>query len=155
MIFTVPGFASRTPVVSLGGRRVRYKAIIPIRVAGPVTEEICQILVDTGADDVVFPVDLASRLGVNLSSAPQRQAGGVGHRQAVSIAFAPVILQLEEGSEVFRWRAMVGFTAAPLRLPLLGIAGALEHFRTTLDVQARELLLIAHPSLPVTSDPVP
>jgi hypothetical protein len=80
--FVVPGFPSRTPIVSLGGGLVRYKPIFPIRVIGPSAEETCQTLVDTGADDVVFPADLAARLGVNLAAAPRRQAQGVGQRYA-------------------------------------------------------------------------
>jgi hypothetical protein len=31
----------------------------------------------------------------------------------------------------------------------------LEYFRTTLDVRAREIELVAQPSLPATQDPVP
>jgi hypothetical protein len=42
-----------------------------------------------------------------------------------------------------------------MRFALLGIAGGLEFFRTTLDVSAREIILLPQPSLPVTQDPAP
>jgi hypothetical protein len=129
--------------------------VIPIEVTGPARKVPCQILVDTAADDVVFPFDLAVRLGVSLSAAPRGQAQGVGGQQPVTLHYAPVILQLQDQVEVRRWRAVVGFLRGPLRFPLLGIAGGLEHFRTTLDVGAREVELISQPSLPATHDLTP
>ena len=36
-----------------------------------------------------------------------------------------------------------------------GIAGGIEHFRTTFDVPAHEIHLDPHPSLPATQDAVP
>jgi hypothetical protein len=124
-------------------------------VIGPAGQETRWVLVDSASDDVVFPVDLAIRIGVDLSAAPQRSAQGLGGAQPVSLLFAPVILLLSDQTETSRWRAVVGFTRTPLRFALLGIAGGLEHFRTTLDVGDREILLNAKPSLPVTQDPAP
>jgi hypothetical protein len=142
------------PVPSLGGGQVRYKPVIAIEVTGPGGKAPCQILVDTAADDVVFPFDLAVRLGVNLTGASQGHASGVGS-PPVPLLYAPVILQLQAQTEVRRWRAVVAFTRAPLRFPLLGIAGGLEHFRTTVDVGRKEVELISGPSLPSTLDATP
>jgi hypothetical protein len=143
------------PTPSLGGGRTRFKPFIPITVIGPRGQDRCDILADSGADDVVFPIDLANRIGINLTSAPQGSAHGVGGRHPYALLFAPVILLLQDQIQVYRWRAVVGFTSAPMRFPLFGIAGGLEHFRTTLDVRAREIELLAQPSLPTTQDPVP
>jgi hypothetical protein len=129
--------------------------LVPIRIFGPSGQETRLILVDSGADDVVFPIDIASRIGVDLTGSAQGQAQGVGHNQPVALAFASVLLQLEDPSEVIRWRAVVAFTATPLRFPLLRIAGGLEHFVTTMNCRALQVQLIAHPSLPVTTALIP
>lgn len=155
MIFPLAGFRSPVPVPSLGGRQVRFKPLIPIEVTGPAGKETRRVLVDTGADDVVFAFDLAVRLGVNLTGATQGHASGVGSQRSATLHYAPVILQLQAQAEVHRWRAVVAFTRAPLRFPLLGIAGGLEHFRTTVDVGRKEVELIAGPSLPSTLDLTP
>ena len=122
---------------------------------GPRGQIQCSILVDTGANDVVFPSALAASLGVSLSAAAVRTAQGVGSSQGIPLFYAPVILQLQDQIEICRWRAVVAFTQAPLRLPLLGIAGGLQYFRTTLDVEARQIEMIAKPSLPRTQGAAP
>jgi hypothetical protein len=143
----------------LGGlvtrRNPRYKPVIPITVIGPKSQETSLILVDSGSDEIVFPIDLAIRLGIDLTLASKGSSVGVGTGQPVALLFAPVILLLDDNVETCRWRAAVGFTQAPLRFPLFGIAGGLEHFRTTLDVVDREIILTAKLSVPTTMDLVP
>jgi hypothetical protein len=39
-----------------------------------------------------------------------------------------VILRLADGQERREWRALVGFTAAKFRYPMLGFAGCLQFF---------------------------
>jgi hypothetical protein len=129
--------------------------VIPITILGPQGQDTRDILVDTGSDDIVFPATVAVQIGIDLSKLSQRHAHGVGSQQPVGLLYAPVILELMDQTEVCRWRAVVGFTHATLRFPLFGIAGGLEHYRTTLDVPDRELIMIAKPSLPVTQDPIP
>ena len=150
MIFPFPSFLSRTRVPSLGGGTIRYKPIIPITITGPAGQVTRRILVDSGSDDIVFPASIGNLIGVNLIGAPQRFSQGVGGQSPIGLLFAPVILLLQDQNEIYRWRAVVGFTKAPLRFPLFGIAGGLEHFRTTLDVRSGEIELVAQPSLPVT-----
>ncbi len=41
------------------------------------------------------------------------------------------------------------------RIPVFGIAGGLEFFRTTLDGFRREVEILAQPNLPATQDAVP
>jgi hypothetical protein len=124
-------------------------------VIGPGGQALEQALLDTGADDVIFPMSLAGRLGLDLSKAAAGSAQGVGSSRPADILYAPVILLLTDGQETCRWRATVGFTQASLRFSLFGIAGGLEYFRTTLDVEQQEIVLLPKPSLPVTQDPVP
>jgi hypothetical protein len=88
--FVMPGFSSPTPIPSLGGGFIRLKPLVPIEVIGPRGRMRSHILVDTAADDVVFPVSLAAQIGVDLSHAPSRTLKGVGGAPA-ALWFAPVI----------------------------------------------------------------
>ena len=155
MIFPLHAYRVKNPVPSLGGGTIRYKPIIPITIIGPSGQLAREALSDSGSDDVVFPLDYAAHIGVDLSTALQGHAGGVGSTQPVAILFAPVILLLSDQTETCRWRAVVGFTQARLRLPLFGIAGGLEHFLTTLDVFNQQLILLPQPTLPATQDLMP
>src|SRR5262249_51527122 len=142
------------PVPSLGGGFVRHLPLIPLTIFGPSGRWDPYVRVDTSADDVVFPSFIAPRLGIDLSSAPQVQAGGVCGPTA-PLYFVPVILEMTDRIDTYRWRAMVGFTAAFLNFPLFGIAGGLEFVRTTMDGFRKEVTLVAQPYLPATQDALP
>jgi hypothetical protein len=88
---------------------------------------LAEALLDPGADDTVFPNDAAVQLGLDLSNAPLGEAVGVASAP-VPIRYALVTLRLTDGREFCEWTAWVGFTAAPLRQPLLGFAGCLQFF---------------------------
>jgi hypothetical protein len=145
MLYTVPWFRAKPPAPSLGGGTRRYKPVITISVGGPRARQVRQILADTGADDVVFPDILASHLGIDLSLATPGSSFVASGSQPIPVLFAPVVLTLDDGKESCRWRAVVGF--APLRSAygLFGIAGGLEHFRTTLDGGNHSLELVPLP----------
>jgi hypothetical protein len=152
LIFSFRTYQSPTPVVSLGGSRTRVRPVISITAIGPTGQDSRPILVDSGADDIVFPIDMAARLGVDLTAAAQRQAGGIGTHTQVGLLYAPVILEVTDKVETCRWRTIVGFAQTKMRIPLFGIAGGLEHFLTTLNVQGNQLILIPQPTLPTTQD---
>lgn len=154
MIFSIRGYRTKLPIPSLHGGMIRHKPVIPIRITGPAGTYPHEILVDTGSDDVVFPIGFAALLRVNLTQAPAGFAQGVGARPA-RLLYATVILELTDGVETCRWRAVVGFTQAAMQFPLLGVAGGLEHFRTMVDFDDRQVELIPKSSLPSTQDPVP
>ena len=89
--------SSPQPVLSLGGRWVRPRPIIPTTVIGPTDSRVVQALLDTAADDTVFPESLAALLGLDLQNAPGGRAVGVG-QVPVAIRFAEVRLRLYPGS---------------------------------------------------------
>jgi hypothetical protein len=132
---------------------VRYKPVIPLTVIGPSGRYNIEALVDSGSDDVVFPSYVAAHIGVDLSAALAGQAQGLGGNQPVGLLYAPVTLLLSDGTQTCRWRAVTAFTSTPMRFALFGIAGGLEHFRATLDVYDRELILLPKPSLPAATVP--
>jgi hypothetical protein len=152
--FTLRAYRSPTPIPSLGGGTIRYKPVIPMTIIGPQSQETPFVLVDPGSDDIVFPMALAQRIGVDLVQAPQRHSQGVGTSAPVPVVYGPVILVLSDSAQTVRWRATVGFVAVELRFSLFGIAGGLQFFRTTLD-GVREVELIPDASLPMTQDPMP
>jgi hypothetical protein len=83
-------------------------------------------LLDPGADDTLFPLALAGLLGVALRA---DIAHGVRWRgQGFPLRFGDVELELSDGSQVWQWPAVVGFSLAPVRYPLLGICGCLQFF---------------------------
>jgi hypothetical protein len=141
-------------IPSLGGAAVRHKPLIPLTIIGPKGGWSPYVSLDTSADDVVFRLGTAARLGIDLSGAPQLRASGVGGQTAV-VYYAPVILVLTDSRDTYRWRATVGFTSAFMKFPLFGIAGGLEFFRTTLDGPRKQVELLAQPNLPATQDAVP
>jgi hypothetical protein len=127
LIYSYQPLPIPTPIVSLGGRATRPRALIPISVVGPAGTYVKDGLLDTGADDTVFEEWVAAKLGIDLTHAPQHTSSGVGLVPAI-VRFAQVTLRLAQGTELREWRAWVGFTTARLRQPLLGFAGVLQFF---------------------------
>ncbi len=106
---------------------MRPRPVVLVSVVGPAATVVQDALLDTGADDTVFPEALARKLGVDLTNAPIGEASGVGGAP-LPVRYAAVELRLTDGREFRRWPALVGFTAARLKQPLLGFAGCLQFF---------------------------
>ena len=60
----------RLPVVSLGGRRVRPRPLVFVTLVGPSGVFMGHAMLDTAADDTVFPDAAAAAAGLDLSNAP-------------------------------------------------------------------------------------
>jgi hypothetical protein len=118
---------SRQPVVSLGGRWVRPRPMVTVSLIGPRSTFVEEAMLDTAADDSVFPEYAAAIIGIDLANAPIGEASGVGGAP-VAVRYAAVELRFTDGREFRRWPAWVGFTAARLKQPLLGFAGCLQFF---------------------------
>src|SRR5262245_22230761 len=107
---------------------VRWRPLVPISVIGPTGKRrfFPRGLLDPGADDTVFPFAVAALLGVTL-----RTDGGHGLRrrgQAFSLRFGDVSLEMSDGRQFWRWPAIIGLSSAPVRYPILGLAGCLQFF---------------------------
>src|SRR5438270_460775 len=118
---------ARQAVVSLGGRWVRPRPLVLVTLVGPSGVFVDRALLDTAADDTVFPDAAAVTAKVDLTNAPVGEAWGVG-AAPVSVRYAAVRLRLTDGIEYRDWPAWVGFTASRLNQPLLGFAGCLQFF---------------------------
>jgi len=88
-------------------------------------------LLDSGADDSVFPEAFGAKIGLDLRHAPQGRATGAT-LAGVPLRYAQVILRLTDGREFREWPAWVGFTSVPLTYPMLGFAGFLQFFNAYL-----------------------
>jgi hypothetical protein len=102
-------------------------------------------LLDTGADVCLLPYRKSHELGVMLG-APRTIGTATG--QSVSYRPGALTLEIRSATETVRWRAEVGFTAAPLSVPVFGDRGFLEYFRSEFDGQFREIELTPKPNIP-------
>jgi hypothetical protein len=110
-----------------GAATVRWRPLVPVTILGPggVARHFGRAVLDPAADDTVFPLDTARRIGAPLLP-------DTGHRvrwrgQAHPLRFGAVELLLTDNTSVWRWPAVVGFSPAPLRYPILGQAGCLQY----------------------------
>jgi len=138
---------ARRPVVTLAGRLTRPYPIIEVTVIGPSGTRIVQGLLDSGSDDTVFPDFVAAQVGIDLTGAPAGSASGVGMVSA-SVRYAEVSLRIANGGERREWRALVGFTSAPLKRSLLGFAGFLQFFTATFRGDREEVELVVNSLYP-------
>lgn len=113
------------PVHTLGGRFVRPRPVVPVILYGPTSYLPFDAQLDSAADDTVFPLRFATRVGIDLANAPIGEASGMTGGP-VPLLYTQVELQLSDGIEVRRWPAWVGF--GPIARPLLGFAGCLQFF---------------------------
>jgi hypothetical protein len=105
-------------------------------------------LVDPGADDTIFPFDVATVLGIPLLVTTGHAMRWRGQR--FLLHFGVVQLELiDDAGSALRWPATVAFTAANVRYPLLGIAGCLEFLDVRFLGMDRMMELAANASFPV------
>jgi hypothetical protein len=111
------------------GTTVRWRPLVPVRLIGPggSSRSFTRAVFDPCADDTVFAADLVPLLGIVL----RPPAGHVvrWRGQAYTLHFGDVELELTDDSgTVWRWPAVVSFSPAPIRYPILGTCGCLQFF---------------------------
>ncbi len=142
-------FPAKRPVITLGGQNYRARPVIPVTIIGPSNSRLTAGLVDPGADDTIFHQTFAQHLGIDLSSAPLMTGSGVG-MVPLSMRIAEVTFRLHDGREQREWRALVGFTSAKLRQPLLRYAGFLQYFTAKFDTVNEDVELDTNANYPGT-----
>jgi hypothetical protein len=147
LLFAYKQVRIRRPAIALGGRTTRPRPLVQVTLLGAASVYLAEALLDPGADDTVFPNDAAVQLGLDLSNAPLGEAVGVASTP-VPIRYAQVTLRLTDSRELCEWPALVGFTAAPLRQPLLGFAGCLQFFDADFRGSREEVELVTMPLYP-------
>lgn len=112
-----------------------------------------EALVDTGTDECVFPVSVAQAAGIDLADATGAEISGVGGG-LMNCLYAPVQLELTDGTESLRWMSRVGFVEyhpAEREMLILGHSGFLEYFTAIFDGEALTMELEPNSRLPVLS----
>jgi hypothetical protein len=104
-------------------------------------------LVDPGADDTVLPLDAAELLAVSFYPATGHSLRWRGQRHPLRYGQVTLELADDEGG-VLAWPAVVAFTNAPIRYPLLGICGCLEFFDASFRGTERLVELQTNASFP-------
>jgi len=102
---------------------------------------------DCGSDDTIFPAYLAPHLGIDLTNAPEGEAGAIGGIP-ILYRYALVTIRVTDGYEECVWDGIAGFIATPLRWAVLGHAGMLQFFDVQLLGERREVILTPNPSFP-------
>jgi hypothetical protein len=127
--------------------------MVPIRVFGPGGKYryFQHAVVDSGADDTVFPGLIATAIGASLLPSTGLQLRW--HGTPYPMRFARVELMLSTANSNCRWPAVVAFTSAPLPYPLFGIAGGLQFFDATLRGEDHVLELVPNTSFPGAMNP--
>jgi len=110
---------------------VRWRPFAPVTIIGPtgVTRHFQRALVDPGADDTVFPLELVERLGVVLRPDTGQRLRWRG--QTYPLRYGDADLELSDDGASCRWTTVVCFSSAPIRYRILGNAGCLEFFNVT------------------------
>jgi hypothetical protein len=129
MQFRYMQLRSPRPVISLAGRVSRPRAIIGVALIGPAGTMPQDALLDSGADDTVFPEAVAARLGLDLTNAPTGTIQSIGG--VITVRYAEVTLRVADNQERREWKALVGFSSRMPRYPMLGFAGFLQYFTAT------------------------
>ena len=132
----------------------RWRPLIPLSVAGPNGRSVSfgRALVDPGADDTVLPLDTAELLAVSFYPATSHSLRWRGQRH--SLRYGDVTLELaDDEGNVLTWPAVIAFSAAPVRYPLLGVCGCLEFLDVTFRGAERTVELQPNASFPQLVSP--
>jgi hypothetical protein len=120
--------ASHPPPSLSPSATVRWRPLIAVTIIGPLAKRrvFSRALLDPGADDTVFPLAVAGLIDVALrpDTGHSLRWRGQGH----SLRFGDADLELSDGNATWRWQAVIGFSLAPLRYPILGLSGCLQFF---------------------------
>jgi hypothetical protein len=139
------------PSIDTGDEIVLLRPEIPIRVYGPAGTADMLALVDTGADNSIFPLSVARDLGIETTPGKGPDAMAFGG-QRISLSFAEVVLEVWQHAVVIRWRTRLYFADFPgdtERAVILGHEGFLDYFTATFDGEDCVLALEPNHSIPI------
>jgi hypothetical protein len=141
-------FPARHPVPPLGGQLAIPRPVLPVRVFGPSGDFLKDGLLDTGADETIFPLAVAQHIGIDLTGARARGVQLFG-RGVVQCRYARVDLRITDGQqETYEWTTLVGFVSFPMLRALLGYADFLQFFDVTFRGADQEVVLFPNGSFP-------
>ncbi|MFN0054416.1 MAG: aspartyl protease family protein [Planctomycetales bacterium] len=135
--------------------RLILRPIITVRIVGPKADARWDALVDSGADETLFPLSIAEALGIDLDPQMTSEASGItGDR--LKIQYGDAELRIESDEEFIVWKTPVGFVdfgSASDGVVILGHGGCLDFFTATFDGEIGELERIPNSLLPSSTAP--
>jgi hypothetical protein len=120
------------PSTETGDEIVLLRPEIPLRVYGPAGHVDVLALVDSGSDSSIFPLSVATNLGIATTVGKGPGATAFGG-QRIALTFADVLLEISQvnGASI-RWRARLCFADfADEKAVILGHEGFLDYFTAT------------------------
>ncbi len=151
MKFPYSGFISRAP--DTGDEVVIFRPEIPLRLHGVNGFAAYLALVDTGADNSMFPLSIARELGIETNKAKGPGATAFGG-QEISLSFADIALEISEQNATVCWEARVhffDFANSELETLVVGHQGFLDFFVATFDGGQMTLDLQPNNDMPLVS----
>lgn len=153
MIFKFETVELRGETAERVGVSTRYRYGISLGIMAKRRRFFIDTLVDTGADDVIFQLETALLIGLDLTGAPEI-SHTVGNGGKLRVQFAEVELTLYSSLTHFvRWRAVVGFADIPRAV--LGFRSGLEFFTFTSDTTNMRFTLLPNQRMPATEARLP
>ena len=126
------------------------RPMIQIRVRGQTRSATYWALVDTGADQVVFPASLARDLNISLDSTLTGRGNSFGGG-ALNFILGQVELEIRHSESTVKFQTEVGFMefdSPDDEVLILGQAGFLAYFTATFDGEDAVLTLSPNSKLP-------
>jgi hypothetical protein len=129
-----------------------FRPEIVVMVHRPAGVRTVRALVDTGSDYTIFPLEVATRMGIPTLPAegpPIKAFGG----QAIGVRYADVPVQIDSTEETLLWTARVFFTddsddSSSDRTAVVGHMGFLEFLTATFRGDTNTLDIDANEDLP-------
>ena len=132
----------------------RWRPLVPVTLSGPTggSAFFPRALLDSGADDSIFPLDVAVQLGIPLLPATGHAMHWRGQQHP--LRYAQVVLELADAiGNHLRWPCVIAFTPVNIRYPLLGLAGCLEYLDANFRGMLREIELEPNVTFPAVFPP--
>jgi len=127
----------RQPSDAFPDTKVRIIPIIPVTLVGPQKSITVDALVDSGAENCIFPGMLGLALGLDVNRAPKQLLSGLGGR-VVEARFHHI--ELKVGKETIK--AYAGFSFDTIGITgLLGQRGFFDSFRVVFDRPANSVIV--------------
>jgi hypothetical protein len=144
-----PYRATDTLSAETGLPDVSLRPEVLIRAIGAGGARRIRALVDTGADECLFPMGIARYCGISTTLGAGPPIRGVGGSQ-LRTSFGEVTLELRHGKGRIRWRTRAQFYqfhSPDDEVFLLGHSGFLDYFTAVFDGQESVLILTPNDDL--------
>jgi hypothetical protein len=149
MKFPYSAFLSEAP--DTGEEIIIFRPEVPLRLRGASGQAVFMALVDTGADNTIFPMSIARDLGIETQKAKGRGAVAFGG-QEIPLSFADIDLQISDDKSALRWIGRVYFSdfgGDREETLIVGHEGFLDFFTASFDGEQTTLTLHPNKELPI------